>query len=170
MHIIHFKLFLIFNVYLVLLVFLISKDISAEQAVTIIADEIRSNSETDEVDAQGDVLILNHDGTKIKADKIIYDKLNQKVNAKDNIVINDQDGNTYFLDEAISFDGINYLEGNNVKARMSDNSRIVSKDIFKKENITLLTDAEYTPCRENNYLIKDCPAWKLKAKKIYQDK
>tara|TARA_Y100000768_G_scaffold233120_1_gene176168 strand:+ start:2230 stop:4320 length:2091 start_codon:yes stop_codon:yes gene_type:complete len=169
MHIIRFKLFFILNIYLVLLVFLISKDISAEQAVTIIADEIRSNSETDEVDAQGDVLILNHDGTKIKADKIIYDKLNQKVNAKDNIVINDQDGNTYFLDEAISFDGINYLEGNNVKARMSDNSRIVSKDIFKKENITLLTDAEYTPCRENNYLIKDCPAWKLKAKKIYQD-
>ena len=32
-----------------------------------------------------------------------------------------------------------------------------------------MTDAEYTPCNENNYLINNCPGWKLKAKKIYQD-
>ena len=39
----------------------------------------------------------------------------------------------------------------------------------KKDNITSLEEAEYTPCLENDYLIKNCPGWKLKANKIFQD-
>ncbi len=165
----YLKLIYIFNAILILFVFLINRDISAEQTATIIADEIRSNNKTDEVKAKGDVIILNHDGTKIKADEITYYKQELKVDAKENIIINDLDGNTFFLDEAMTFNGINYIEGSNVKARMNDDSRIVSKDIIRKDNVTLLTDAEYTPCKENNYLIKNCPGWKLQAKKIYQD-
>ena len=166
---VYLKLIYIVNAIIILFVFLLSKNIFAEQTATIIADEIKSNNNTGVVNAEGDVIILNHDGTKIQADEISYDKLKQKVNAKSNIIINDLNGNTYFLDEAVAFDGINHLEGNNVRARMVDESRIVSKDILKKDNITLLTDAEFTPCKENNYLIKDCPGWKLQAKKIYQD-
>ena len=47
----------------------------------------------------------------------------------DNIIINDLEGNTYFLNNAITSEGLNYLEGNNVRARLVDGSRIVSKDI-----------------------------------------
>ena len=166
---IYLKLIFIFNTSIVLFIFLLGKNISADQTATIIADEIRSNNKTNIIDAKGNVLILNHDGTKVRADEITYEKQKQKVIANDNIIINDLEGNTYFLDNAITSDGINYLEGNNVKARLVDDSRIVSKDILKKNDITLLTDAEYTPCNENNYLIKNCPGWKLKAKKIYQD-
>ena len=166
---IYLKLIFIFNTSIVLFIFLLGKNISADQTATITADEIRSNNKTNIIDAKGNVLILNHDGTKVRADEITYEKQKQKVIANDNIIINDLEGNTYFLDNAITSDGINYLEGNNVKARLVDDSRIVSKDILKKNDITLLTDAEYTPCNENNYLIKNCPGWKLKAKKIYQD-
>ena len=166
---IYLKLIFIFNTSIVLFIFLLGKNISADQTATIIADEIRSNNKTNIIDAKGNVLILNHDGTKVRADEITYEKQKQRVIANDNIIINDLEGNTYFLDNAITSDGLNYLEGNNVKARLVDDSRIVSKDILKKNDITLLTDAEYTPCNENNYLIKNCPGWKLKAKKIYQD-
>ena len=166
----YLKLIYIFNICIILFIFLLGRDISADQTATIIADEIRSdNNNDDEVSASGNVIILNNDGTKIRADKINYDKQKQKVDANDNVVINDLDGNTYFLDEVEASKGINYLEGSNVKARMYDDSRIVSKDIVKKDNIILLTDAEYTPCKEDNYLIENCPAWKLKANKIYQD-
>ena len=166
---IYLKLIFIFNTSVVLFIFLLGKNISADQTATITADEIRSNNKTNIIDAKGNVLILNHDGTKVRADEITYEKQKQKVIANDNIIINDLEGNTYFLDNAITSDGLNYLEGNNVKARLVDDSRIVSKDILKKNDITLLTDAEYTPCNENNYIIKNCPGWKLKAKKIYQD-
>ncbi len=163
------KLIYFFNISIILVVFLLGKNISAEQNATIIADEIRSNNKTDVVDAKGNVIILNHDGTKIKADEVSYEKQKQRIRAKENIVINDLEGNTYFLDDAVTLNGLNYFEGNNAKARLVDNSRIVSEDIIKKDNITLLTNAEYTPCNENNYLIKNCPGWKLKAKKIYRD-
>ena len=166
---IYLKLILIFKSSLILFVTLLGKNIFAEQTATIIADEIKSNTNTEIVNAKGEVIILNHDGTKIRADEITYEKQKQKLIAKDNIIINDLDGNTYFLDNVITSDGLSYLEGENVRARLSDDSRIVSKDIVKRDDITLLTDAEYTPCIENNYLIKNCPGWKLKAKKIYQD-
>ena len=166
---IYLKLIYFFNISLLLFVLILGKNISADQTSIIIADEIRSNSNTDVVDANGNVIILNHDGTKIKADKVTYQEQNQRVDAEGNIIINDLDGSTYFLDDIITYNGLNYLEGNNVKARLIDDSRIVSTDIVKKDNITLLTNAEYTPCNENNYLIKNCPGWKLKAKTIYQD-
>ncbi len=169
MNILYLKLIYIFNTCLVFFVFLIGNNISAEQSAIIIADEISTYNTTNIIDAKGDVVIVNHDGTKIKADKITYDKLENRINADNNIIINDLQGNTFFLDDAVTFDGLKKLEGTNVKARLIDDSRIVSKEIFKKDNITLLTDAEYTPCSENNYLIENCPGWKLKAKKIYQD-
>ena len=164
-----FKLTYIFNASLILLVFLLGRNISADQAATIIADEIRTDNKTDVIDAKGNVVILNYDGTKIIADKVTYEKQKQRILAKENIIINDLEGNTYFLDDALTIDGLNYFEGNNVKTRLFDESRIVSKDIKKENNITLLSDAEYTPCSENNYLIENCPGWKLRAKTIYQD-
>ena len=169
MNILYLKLIYIFNASIILFIFLVGKNISAEQTATIIADEIKTNNVTDTVNAKGDVIILNHDGTKIRADEIVYEKKQQKISANKNIIINDLEGNTYFLEDAITIDGLKNFEGNNVMARLADDSRIVGKDIVKKDNITLLADAEYTPCKENNYLIKNCPGWKLKATKIYQD-
>ena len=129
---IYLKLILIFKSSLILFVTLLGKNIFAEQTATIIADEIKSNTNTEIVNAKGEVIILNHDGTKIRADEITYEKQKQKLIAKDNIIINDLDGNTYFLDNVITSDGLSYLEGENVRARLSDDSRIVSKDIVKK--------------------------------------
>ncbi len=165
----YLKLIFIFNASILLFIIFLGKNIFADQTATIIADEIESNSKTEVINAKGDVVIINHDGTKVTADNVIYEKQKQKLVAKDNIIVNDLEGNTYFLDNVTTYEGLNYLEGNNVKARLVDNSRIVSKDIVKKDDISILTDAEYTPCNENNYLIKNCPGWKLKAKKIYQD-
>ena len=169
MNILYLKLIYIFNISVILFIFLIGKNISADQTATIIADEIRSNNNTDVISASGNVVIINRDGTKLKAEKIDYDKQKQIINAEDNVIINDLIGNTYFLDKVKTLNGLDYIEGNSVKARLEDGSRIVSKDITKKKNITLLSDAEYTPCNEEDYLIKNCPGWKLKAKKIYQD-
>ncbi len=169
MNLTYLKLIYIFNISIILFVLLLGKGISANQEVSIIANEIRSDNENEILNAEGDVIIYNYDGTKIKADKITYDRKKDSIVGKSNIIINDLDGNTYFLEDIKTFNGINNVEGSNVKSRLSDDSRLVSKSLIKENNITLLKDAEYTPCNENNYLIKNCPGWKIKAKKIYQD-
>ena len=75
---------------IILYIFFLGKSISADQTATIIADEIVSSNKTDIVNAKGDVIILNHDGTKIKADKITYEKLitiSLKLNGSLNITV-----------------------------------------------------------------------------------
>ena len=52
---------------------------------------------------------------------------------------------------------------------MNDNSRIVGRKFKKIENINIISDAEYTPCNEEGYILKNCPGWKLKAKTVFHD-
>ena len=75
----YLKLIYFFNIGVILFIFLVGKNISADQSATIIADEIKSNNRTGIVNAKGDVVIINHDGTKIKGDKVTYQKEKQKV-------------------------------------------------------------------------------------------
>ena len=105
---------------------------------------------------------------KKKSDIIIYDEKSE-IKAKGNIILNDINGNTYFLKELNSDDKINDFTGSEIKARLDDGSRVVGSGIIRKGNVSALENAEYTPCLENYYLIENCPGWKLKAKKIFQD-
>ena len=85
-------------------------------------------------------------------------------------VINDQMNNTFFLDELNAGENFNEISGKSVKVRIHDGSRIVGSKFDKKNEISIIENAEYTPCKEENYLIKNCPGWKLKSKKIYHNK
>ena len=58
MNIIYLKLIYIFNASIILFVFLVGKNISADQTATIIANEIKSNNLTEVIDAKGDVMAL----------------------------------------------------------------------------------------------------------------
>jgi len=141
----------------------------AEQNINIIADKIISDQSGTKITATGDAIITNTDGTKIKANKIVYNDENSTATATNSVIISDIHGNSYFLDQLETSDGFNKLKGHNVKSRLNDGSRIVSASIYKNNEITVLNDAEYTPCKESEYLIKNCPGWKLKSNRIYQD-
>ena len=39
----------------------------------------------------------------------------------------------------------------------------------RKEGINIIKDSQYTPCIEKNYLIDNCPGWKLKSGTVYHD-
>ena len=77
--------------------------------------------------------------------------------------------NTFFLDELNASNNFNTISGKSVKARLHDDSRIVGSNFDKTDKISIAENAEYTPCIKENYLIKNCPGWKLKSKKIYHD-
>ena len=138
MNILYLKLIYIFSACIILFIFLAGKTISADQNITILADEISSNNQGNIIDATGEVLIINNDGTSLKADEVSYDKQDQSIEAKNNIIINDLEGNTYFLEEVKTFKGLDYLEGTSVRMRLNDGSRIVSKDISKKKVLLCL--------------------------------
>ena len=163
------KYFYIIILSFVSLVAITSNKISADQKVKIIADEILVNQSEKSVKATGNAMAINENGSKIIADLIIYDENKSLISAEGNVILNDIEGNTYFFDKLKSDDEFKDLSGTNISARLEDGSRIVSSNLIKKNNVSSLSDSEYTPCLENDYLIKDCPGWKLKAKKIFQD-
>ena len=163
------KIILFFNLSMVAFAFLIGNKTIANQEIYITADKITSDDESGIIDAFGNVILIDDDGNKMRADSVSYDQKNNQSSASGNVIISDPPGNTYFMKEVNTKDGLNNLIGQNIKSRMNDGTRVVGSNIFKQDNITVLNDAEYTPCKENEYLIKNCPGWKLKSKKIYQD-
>ncbi len=148
---------------------LTSNKISADQKIKIIADEIQVLEDEDIIEATGNAIAIDKNGSKLKSDKMIYTEKKSEINAIGNVIFNDLEGNTFFFDELISDDSINNLRGKNIRARLDDNSRITGSSFNKKNNISSLENAEYTPCVESDYLIKNCPGWKLKSKRIFQN-
>ena len=143
--------------------------INAEEKVRIYADEIQINEISKKVKATGEAVAINKDNIKIKSDKLTYDKGENLLEANGNVIINDQMNNTFFLDKLDASDNLRRISGNAVKVRLHDGSRIVGSNFNKNVEISAIENAEYTPCKEKNYLIKNCPGWKLKSKKIYHD-
>ena len=143
--------------------------INAEEKINIYANEIIVDEINEKVIAVGDAIAVNKNNVKIQSDKLIYDKSLNFLEANGNVIINDQMNNTFFLDELKSYENLSIISGKMVKARLHDDSRVVGSSFEKKDKISTLENAEYTPCAKENYLIKNCPGWKLKSEKIYHD-
>ena len=160
--------YIIFFLFITLLV-LSSNKIFAEKKIKIIADEIQVDRTNGTIKAAGNAIAIDENGSKIKSEFILYNEAEGLINAEGKIILNDVEGNTYFFEKLETDDKILNFNGTKIKARLDDGSRIVGSSIVKRNNVSGLDNAEYTPCLENDYLIENCPGWKLKAKKIYQD-
>ena len=143
--------------------------IKADQEIKITADQLIVIEQEGVIEAIGNAVAIDKKKQQLRSDHIIYNKNDTRLDAKGDVIIIDSNNNFYFIDNLISNDGINDINGLNVKARLDDGSRAVGKSIIKRDDITILNDAEYTPCIENRYLIKNCPGWKLRSSKIIQD-
>ena len=162
-----FYLILYFTLIIVLLA---NAKIKADQEIKIYADKIYIDEIKNIITATGDAIAIDKNDNKIKADKLYYDRKNSSLKATGNVIINDELNNIFFLDQVETENGIDNIVGNKVSARLDDNSRIIGSSIIKKDEINVLSDAEFTPCLKSEYLIKNCPGWKLKSDRIYQDK
>ena len=163
--------YIICYVFLIILLFSLQK-IKADQEIKIVADKI-SIEEIDNfklINASGNAIATFENGEKIKADSLIYDEENSVISASGNIIVEDLEENIFFMERINAVSDMNKMDGSIVRVRMNDESRIVGSNIIRNNEITALNNAEFTPCKEDRYLIKNCPGWKLKAKKIYHDR
>ncbi len=166
---VYIKLLYFFNLSLLFFIILIGKFSIANDEINIVADKIITNKQENTLNASGDVIVVDRDGLKLSSKKAEYNKNSKKLVASDEVIVNDEHGNTFFLEKIEAIDGLKTIRGDAVKVRLNDGSRIVGKDLAKVDTISVLSDAEYTPCTEGDYLIENCPGWKLKSKRIYRD-
>ncbi len=155
---------------IILLLYLINyENVSAEQGIKIYADSINIDEANEQVSAFGEAIAVNETKVKIKSDKLVYDRYNKTLEAEGNVIVNDEIDNTFFLEKMTSTSDLNNIQANKVKIRLNDDSRIVGTNFVKDNEISIIENTEFTPCKEGNYLIKNCPGWKLKSKRIYHD-
>ena len=137
--------------------------------MVIKADKIFTTDNKNKINAQGNISIKTNEFIS-KSDATSYDKENDEIKASGNVLIKDKLNNFYFFEDIITDQNFNNAIGSPAKIRMNDGVRIVGKSFSRKESkINQINDASYTPCLENNYAIKNCPGWKLNAKKVIHD-
>tara|TARA_B000000532_G_scaffold243717_1_gene240609 strand:+ start:948 stop:3044 length:2097 start_codon:yes stop_codon:yes gene_type:complete len=166
---IRLKYFYIILYIFITLVIISNNKIQADQQVKILAEEIFVQENKETIEAKGNATAIGEKGLEINSDLLIYNEKENKIEAIGNVTYNDLEGNTFYFNKLTTDNEIINLNGTNAKARLDDGSRLVGSNLIKKEELTVLTNTEYTPCLENDYLIKNCPGWKLKSNKIYQN-
>ncbi|MBL6841753.1 MAG: LPS-assembly protein LptD [Pelagibacterales bacterium] len=168
----NYKLYLriIFVVYCLILSALGFKIAQSENSeIEITADTIEVIKDDNKINATGNTIIQTEEFLST-SDSLIYDKNLESIKTSGNIIIKDNLENYYFFDDFISDKGFNKANGTNTRIRLSDGTRIVGKSFIRTDsNINEINNAEYTPCLQNNYIVKNCPGWKLTAKKVIHD-
>jgi LPS-assembly protein len=168
----NYKLYLriIFVVYCLILSALGFKIAQSENSeIEITADKIEVLKDDNKINATGNIIIQTEEFLST-SDSLIYDKNLESIKTSGNITIKDNLENYYFFDDFVSDKGFNKASGTNTRIRLSDGTRIVGKSFIRtNSNINEINNAEYTPCLQNNYILKNCPGWKLSAKKVIHD-
>ncbi len=141
---------------------------SANNETQISADKITFNEKDQIVTAEGNVIIENNN-IKAESNNIEYFKDKNMFKASNSVRIKDKYENNYFTENLVSDTDFSNSSASNIKIRLKDESRIVGNKFIRKKNINTIFNGQYTPCNEKNYLIKNCPGWKLKAKKVFHD-
>ena len=166
----YFNLLCILYIFIIT-IFLVNNAISNENDNEIIinADEILILDNGNKIKASGDIKIKTSEFDSI-SDNSTYNKELNQIKSSGNIIIKDNLNNYYYFDYLTTDKNFETALGSNVKVRTSDNARIVGKSFSRqKSNFNQINNASYTPCLSENYLIKNCPGWKLDAKKVIHD-
>jgi len=155
---------------IIIIIFSISLAFTENKSEIIInADQIKVIDNENKIKANGNILIESEDFLS-SSDEFIYDKEKGIFNASGNIIIRDKLKNYYYFDELISDKQFDTAIGTNASIRLNEGERIVGKKFSRtKASINQIDNASYTPCLQKNYIIKNCPGWKINAKKVIHD-
>ena len=151
------------------IIFLFNKNLLSKDNVPFIlnAQKIVNNHNESKVIATGAVEVIQ--GKEVlRADYLEFDKIKNKVYAKGNVSILDEDGVVYFADYAeIDKDFKNGLT-KNISILFPDNSRMAaSRGERFKGQISRLKKALYTACNCDDPNKK--PTWQIKASEVVHD-
>ena len=162
-----------FNLLCILYIFIITSFLGnnaiSNENIIINADEILLLDDGNKIKASGNITIKTQEFDSA-SDNSTYDKELNQITSSGNIIIKDNLNNYYYFDYLTTDKNFETALGLNVKVRTSDNARIVGKSFSRqKSNFNQINNASYTPCLSENYIIKNCPGWKLDAKKVIHD-
>ncbi|MBE6453528.1 MAG: LPS-assembly protein LptD [Alphaproteobacteria bacterium] len=122
------------------------KDTKDEIDIYFSADELSNDANSDTVTATGNVEIIREDLT-LRADKVIYNQATDDIKAEGNIVLLEKSGNVVFADKINLKEHMQKADVDNIKVILADKTRLAASSFHKKNDDTkVLRKAVYTPC------------------------
>lgn len=110
------------------------------------ADELQNDSADSVVTASGNVEIIRDDLT-LKADKVVYNQETDHIAAEGNIILLEKSGNVIFADKIDLKEHMKSADVENIKVVLLDKTRLAARSFHKKaDDSKILRQAVYTPC------------------------
>lgn len=140
-----------------------------EAPVDFEADNLQHDEATRTITATGNVQLVQN-GKILRAQKIVYDMVNDKAVAEGNVVLSDTNGDIHFADRLELTDQMRLGVVDKLQTYLAQGGRFTAKGGEKLADGSLkLKDAAFTPCECDNDEDED-PAWQIKAEEVDYNK
>jgi len=137
--------------------------------VSFAADALDYDDDSQIVTATGDVRMLRN-GSRLRADKVVWNRTTGDVNASGNVAVINPGGDTVYGDNAHLTDDMKDGIVQNLLLVLADGGRLAAKTGTRKGDIVTLDHSAYTPCRvETESGCPKEPSWKITALRIVHD-
>jgi LPS-assembly protein len=121
--------------------------VSEDKPVMVSADTVEYLQQEDKVVASGHVEVVQGE-TMILADRLVYERSKNLVNAIGNVSVMDETGSVVFADEVELRDDMHDGVIDQFKMRLTDDSLFAAERAVKvDENIIKMDNAVYSPCK-----------------------
>jgi LPS-assembly protein len=140
-----------------------------EQEVTFAADTLSYDTRGEVVTATGNVRMMRH-GDRLRADKVEWNQTTGIVHAQGSVALVNSGNDTVYGDSVDLTDSLKDGVIENLLLVLNDGGRLAAVHGVRKDGISTLTKAAYTPCAviDSHGCPKD-PIWKISAVKVVHD-
>ena len=133
------------------------------------ADALQYDSNSETVTANGNVQLLR-DGNRLRADRVVWNRNNGKVEAQGNVSIIDADGNVAYGDSIDVTDTLKDGAVDNMLLVLQSGGRLASVKGTRVDGVYTLNRATYTGCSvEDSDGCPKEPTWQINAVKVVYD-
>jgi LPS-assembly protein len=121
------------------------------------------------VTATGDVRMLRN-GSRMRADKVVWNRRSGEVRATGNVALTNADGDVAYADDILLTDEMHDGVADNMLLVLADGGRLAAAHGKREGQITHLDHAAYTPCAvQTRDGCPRTPSWQVRALRVTVD-
>ena len=142
---------------------------AGEREVDFSTDQLVYDTETEIVTATGDVRMTS-EGNNLRADRLVWNRRTGEVRADGNVRIVNPQGDAAYGDSVELTDTLRDGAVENLLIVLEDGGRLVAERGVRRDNVSTLTRAAYTPCPVvDGAGCPKNPSWKITAVSVTHD-